>query len=366
MSRLCRASETLFEQLERNEPNFTQLHLEGWAMITFPRDRLAASLQHNEYLVHLSLAACRLGDEGVKLVLCPSLGKGRPPALEHLNLSANGITDTGAQALAQALQHHKNIKELILSWNGISDAGAIALAETIRVNPSLRRLELDGIFEGRGGGCRDCVLGTDQLEEGSQCNIGDAGCIALAQVLPGSNLECLKLSRQACITANGVAALAFAITAGSKLKHLELHRVPVDDEGAIALSKCLMQLETLGLMISKITDRGAVALAKAIAASNNLVSVGLTQNEIGAEGLAALVAAVAANTTLQCLDLYGHAGDKQGKMYVRQVKPWLRVNKYIRILLREERKELYAHILAKAARLKDGTRLYRLLREMPP
>jgi hypothetical protein len=369
--------------LERNCSDSTSVELTGWTHVV-PR-LLADSLLHNHHLTRLSLQACRLGNEGLQM-LCPALLRGNPP-LEHVNLSGNGITDVGAVALAEAIQHHATLAELLLGWNGIADVGTTALAQAAAKGKCrLQILDLSGVLEGRGGGSRSCFLLTDQVQHGV-CNIGDVGCESLAQALAAggsgscvdsdcgsrSGLESLMLNRQHRITKTGIMALSSGLVHCRHLKHLELQRIPVDDDGAVALASALSSLSaaliTLELAINKISDRGAKALAASLTGNRTVQNLGLTQSAIGLEGLKALEAAAAVNTTLHRLELYGHAAGKEGSKYVWKIKPWLRMNRSSRqVVQQQDEKEalsVLSHLLAKLAKLPDPTRVYQLIRELP-
>jgi Ran GTPase-activating protein (RanGAP) involved in mRNA processing and transport len=363
--------------LESNCPDSISVALTGWTHVV-PR-LLADSLRHNHHLQRLSLQACRLGNEGLAM-LCPVFLQGNPP-LVHVNLSGNGITDAGAVALAQAIQYHPTLRELLLGWNGIANIGTTALAQSV-TKSRLQILDLAGVSEGRGGGSRDSFLLTDQLQQGV-CNIGDVGCERLAQALTAggsggdsdscSGLETLILNRQNHITSAGIAALSSGLVQCRHLKVLELQRIPVDDDGAVALASALnvssSVLITLELAINKISDRGAKALAASLICNRTLQNVGLTQSAIGLEGLKALEAAMAVNTTLHRLELYGHAAGKEGSKYVWKIKPWLRMNRSSReVIQQEDKKEalsILSHLIASLAKLPDKTRLYRLIGELP-
>jgi hypothetical protein len=365
--------------LESNCEDSTSVELTGWTHVV-PR-LLADSLRNNHHLQRLSLQACQLGNEGLGM-LCPVFLQGNPP-LVHVNLSGNGITDAGAVALAQAIQYHPTLRELLLGWNRIADIGTTALAQAV-TNSRLQVLDLAGVSEGRGGGSRDSFLLTDQLQQGV-CNIGDVGCERLAQALATggrggdsdggirSGLETLILNRQHHITHAGIAALSSGLVQCRHLKVLELQRIPVDDDGALALASALnissSALITLELAINKISDRGAKALAASLTCNRTLQNVGLTQSAIGFEGLKALEAAMAVNTTLHRLELYGHAAGKKGSNYVWKIKPWLRMNRSSRqVIEQEDKKEalsILSHLIARLDTLPDRTRLYRLIGELP-
>jgi Ran GTPase-activating protein (RanGAP) involved in mRNA processing and transport len=203
------------------------------------------------------------------------------------------------------------------------------------------------------------------------CHLGNVGCASLAEALPFSKLVTLTLSRQHRITATGIQALSRGLQNCQHLKHLELQRIPVDDDGAVALAGALgsSSLLTLELTISKISDRGAKALAHSLASSRTprLESLGLTQNAIGLEGLEALEAAASVNMTLQRLELYGHAAGKAGSTHVWKIKPWLRMNRSSRQLLKCycDKEHLLAHFVARVSKLPDPTRLFRVLLEIP-
>ena len=59
-----------------------------------------------------------------------------------MNLRGNEITDTGAIALASALEKSPSMTTLDLSCNQITDAGAIALASAVKKNRSMTNLNL--------------------------------------------------------------------------------------------------------------------------------------------------------------------------------------------------------------------------------
>ena len=63
-----------------------------------------------------------------------------------VSLMGMSISDDGAVALAQALQHNSTLLQVDLSENSISDDGAVALAQALRHNSTLKELHLSKCF----------------------------------------------------------------------------------------------------------------------------------------------------------------------------------------------------------------------------
>jgi hypothetical protein len=110
-----------------------------------------------------------------------------------LNLSACGIGDTGAEALAIALENHPFcVRHLDLSNNQISDEGAAALGRALAASDNLGRLET--------------------LDLSHNKDIGDAGAKAIAGALEKGTVNRIIL-RSCHIHADGAAAFAKALRA---------------------------------------------------------------------------------------------------------------------------------------------------------
>ena len=125
------------------------------------------------------------------LIMRLGLGCSQNTSLSWMYMS---ISDTGAVALAQALQHNSTLKELDLSESNINDAQAVALAQALHHNSTLKELYL------------------------SKNNISDAGAVALAQALHHSfTLKKLSLSGNDAIGKKGVHQLVQALTLNTSI-----------------------------------------------------------------------------------------------------------------------------------------------------
>ena len=195
----------------------------------------------------------------------------------ELDLSCCGVSNAGAEGLAQAL-HHSTLTQLNLSENSVSGAGAVALAQALHHNSILRELGL------------------------SNNSISDAGAKALAQALHhNSILRELDLSNNS-ISDAGAKALAQALHHNSILRELDLSNNGISDAGAKALAQALHYNSTLtwlDISNNSITDAGAVALAETLHHNSTLTQLDLSGNDgIAEEGTHKLLQALSVNTSI--------------------------------------------------------------------
>ena len=211
--------------------------------------------------------------------------------LTYFALSGGEIGDTGVLALAKAMESNSTLTELDLSRNDIGDSGAAALAEAMKRNSTLTRLDLH------------------------HSKIGDSGAAALAEAMElNSTLTRLNLHRSK-ISDSGAAKLATALETNSTVKQLDLSVNNIGDSGAAALAKAMEPNSTLiwlDLSYNEISDSGALALAKAMELNSTLKWLDLSYNEISDSGALALAKAMELNSTLKWLNLVGNKIDKSG------------------------------------------------------
>ena len=103
----------------------------------------AYSFLTHERLFHCAdivLVNCCIGDEGAE-ILASTLNTS---VLENLVLDFNGISDSGAMALAGCLARCSVIQEVSIQCNSIGDSGATELADALIHCKSLRKLDLQG------------------------------------------------------------------------------------------------------------------------------------------------------------------------------------------------------------------------------
>lgn len=67
--------------------------------------------------------------------------KGLLKTLEHLNISNNRITDSGAQIVAEFVSRSKKIDTLQMHWNKIRGRGSMYLSKALKNNRTLKVLD---------------------------------------------------------------------------------------------------------------------------------------------------------------------------------------------------------------------------------
>lgn len=101
-------------------------------------EAMALALKHNPKMKTMDLAGNKMNN-GI-VAISNALPTNR--RLQHLSLSSNNITSKSTQSLGHALQRNYHLRHLTLSDNGIDDAGAAHLMPAVANSHSLRSLDL--------------------------------------------------------------------------------------------------------------------------------------------------------------------------------------------------------------------------------
>lgn len=122
----------------------TELDLADNGLTDLGVEQIAAGLERNDSVRSLNLGFNRIGDEGAaKLSMALRSDAGR--VLSWLVLSGNGVSDSGARALAEALGNSDIVlATLLLSHNEIADRGVESLAAALERNRFVTTLGLCG------------------------------------------------------------------------------------------------------------------------------------------------------------------------------------------------------------------------------
>lgn len=192
------------------------------------------------------------------------------PSLKEVDLALHTLSDTGAEAVAEALKTNATLTSLDLTSAEIGDQGVEFLAEALLVNTSLRHLDLQCNNFGEKGIQALCrALDEDRNRSLTSLrvfssNAGDTGALAMADVLRSNSTLC-DLAFGSGVTDVGATILAQALRKNSTLTSLSLHSNDIADNGAIALADALAEntsLKTLNLEFNLLTELGRSAINK--------------------------------------------------------------------------------------------------------
>ncbi|OCT79585.1 dynein regulatory complex subunit 5 [Xenopus laevis] len=156
---------------------------------------LAQTLKVFRNLKVFRLHKSKLDDDKARIVVRSLLNH---PALVHLDMSHNQISDRGARAIAKLLNESR-LQILNLSNNNVGPHGAKAIAHALARNSILRNLNLRLNHIGNEGGqilCNALLhnLTLEELHLGSN-ELSEPTASALSQVLSqNGSLKCLSLS----------------------------------------------------------------------------------------------------------------------------------------------------------------------------
>ncbi|XP_029548410.1 NACHT, LRR and PYD domains-containing protein 12-like, partial [Salmo trutta] len=251
--------------------------------------------------------------------------RSNPSHLRELDLSNNGLKDSGVKLLSAVLGNpHCKLETLRLSGCLVTEKGCASLASALRSNPShLRELDLSYNHPGDSGvrllsaGLEDphCRLSTLKI---AVCNLAVRSCASLVSALESnpSHLRELDLSNND-LNHSGVKLLSAVLgNPHCKLETLRLSVCLVTEEGCASLVSALRSnpshLRELDLSNNDLKDSGVKLLSAGLEDPHcKLETLRLSGCLVTEEGCASLVSALRSNPShLRELDLsYNHPGD---------------------------------------------------------
>eukprot|EP00667_Euglena_gracilis_P000262 EG_transcript_262 len=250
---------------------------------------LRKALEHNETLHTIHLGDNVISD-ALRAEIRQLLGRNRvaaalrrlieEPGTEMLDLSSEGMGDSGARAVAAMLRTNTGLRAVDLRWNNIGPDGAKALASALRTNGTLQVLYLD------------------------RNALGNDGARALRNALKDN-----KTLQRIDLDGNGISGRLCA----------EIRQLMALRRVAAALWRLIEEpgIETLHLYGEGMGESGARAVAAMLRTNTGLRAVDLRWNNIGPDGAKALVRALRTNRTLQVLKLDGNAIGDDGVRALR-------------------------------------------------
>eukprot|EP01052_Picozoa_sp_SAG31_P036921 SAG31_NODE_4679_length_3035_cov_1.736824_1_plen_420_part_00 len=268
------------------------------------------------------------GDDGV-IKLAQVLSMGTENWITKLHLVHSGITDAGAQMIADTLQHNHSVTLLDFAHNQIACAGAKALAHALRINTVITTVDLrDNKICAEGASSIAAALRKNQTLQSLSLRsnaIGPLGGSALATALglpshsnsicgtseihesANHHLKCLDVSDNQILDQGGQ-DLGSMLQCNCSLESLHLGSNLLTDISAQAIGASLRingHLVELGLIGSSFSHAGISALADGLVGNRCLQSLSLKWNSICQSGARSLVAMLRANRTLLRIDLCG-------------------------------------------------------------
>ncbi len=271
---------------------------------------IAAVLPYCRALAELILEDCEVSDQGARLI-GDAMSSLR--SLVKLNLAKNSISNSGVYAVAAAMPLCHSLASLNLSDNPcISHEGVSALSSAIPQCHHFSELDLARCNVGLGG-CKAVATALSQSSTFAILNLEDTnptdeGAWALSRA-DSQALSVLRFGKNH-ITIFGAAALAAGFVQRKQPIVLDLHenrlgktgagdvgwitcaelylgRNAIEDAGAETLADRLQGssrgLTVLSLPSNQIGDKGADAIAGAVATFHGLLELDLEDNEIASE-----------------------------------------------------------------------------------
>jgi hypothetical protein len=261
----------------------------------------------------LDLCKQSIGPDGAARVLDALDGSG----IRTILFGTGAIGNTGAKAVADALDRGVELETVYLGCNKITDVGPLAEAVE-RSNVDALWLKRNPLGEAGGKRLAEVIArGGPRVLDVYNCELGDAGVAAIARALasPACRVEHVYLGGNAAGSA-AAEALGELLATTTRLRSLQLSASRFTD--CIApIARGLAHnrsLEELGLATCGITPGGGTAIADALVRHPHLLRIDFAiapssralaepANRIGDAGAPALANLIRANGPLRSLDL---------------------------------------------------------------
>ena len=272
---------------------------------------------------NLCLTNCNIGD---------NIGALKNLALlESFDVSVNKISDSGATAVADNIQHCKNLQNLNMSFNHISDSGAMVLAESLHLLINLKKLDLSYNRIGDEGAIAvtgaikdfqdfELLLWNHRITKEGVGTVTDLKpdleltahvlnlmgmSVAMLDILAANiDGDSEQLGRIQFINFKGLKRQEVFLQVLAVLKEfMNLKKVNIEECDFVDSIKHCTELQNLDLEGSNIGATGAQNLANLVKHYPNLVTLNLCENSIGPCGVKALADGFMHCTNLQLLNL---------------------------------------------------------------
>ena len=286
---------------------------------------LSNSIGQFSCCTNLCLTNCNIGDNvGALKNLAFKL-------LESFDVSVNGISDSGATAIADNIQHCKKLQNLNMSFNHIGDSGAMALAESLHLLINLKKLDLSYNRIGDDGAIAvtraikdfqdfELSLWNHRITKEGVGTVTDLKpdieltvhvlnlmgmSVAMLDILAANiDGDSEQLGRIKSINFKGLRKQDVLLQVLAVLKEfVNLEEVNLEECDFVDSIKHCTELQILDLEGSNIGATGAQALAYLIKHYPNLLTLNLCGNNIGPCGAKALADVFMHCTNLQLLNL---------------------------------------------------------------
>jgi Ran GTPase-activating protein (RanGAP) involved in mRNA processing and transport len=268
---------------------------------------VADMLGVNGGLTALDLSNNELKDEGVSAV-CKAIQSNKETKLASLNFKNNGIGPVGANAVAAMVAVTGALTMLSLARNRLGEEGTNAICEALEQNKSLKELDISGAGNHAGIG-------------GSASAKHVANMLGVNGGLTSLNLSDNQLCGLDChgrgtYTAEGITAIADALRVNGSLTKIDVSWNIFGPEGAKVFADALRVnggLTALDLSNNNLKDEGVSAVCKAIQSNKEtkLASLNFKNNGIGPVGANAVAAMVAVTGALTVTNLLNNGLDAE-------------------------------------------------------
>ena len=283
---------------------------------------LGYCVSHSNCTWKINLHDCKIGDEGVELLVQGALEEEThctdcTGGISEINLSANDITSEGVKHfLYLPKQLINKLETLNLHYNNLDSESCATLALLIPHMPHLKTLHFSNIGQGGAVPLISSLTVHNSLKSLQLTGIGVKDCQALSKLLSSStSLKKLDIGWSDLPSEAIEPIISSGLHHNTTLEGLDMFDSLFSFQNTISLSSVLRTnhiLVDLDLGLCNIDSDGACQLANAVCKNDTLQKLSLWGNPIGGEGATAFSEMLLKNKSLKVLDLRDDSIGEEG------------------------------------------------------
>ena len=257
-------------------------------------------------ITYLILRNCYIGDRGAEML---ARWQKLKPSLKLLDLASNDVTHRGMESIVAVVKCCTNLTHFSLTHNPIGDDG-IQLFSLLKLENllylNIKHVEMTEVGASALGEWLEHNNSLQSLEI-SDNNIQDNGLTEILNTIPSTLVQLIATCCN--LTCNDAENIGETLRTNKTLKHLIIPNNPIGDDGISAIASGITSntntaLTELNISHCEFHSKGTKSIADVLKINRTLKSLNISRNHIGDDAISTLGLGIQDNTTLTKLFIH--------------------------------------------------------------